>query len=227
MKRIVLPVAILAAGPAWAEDGGSEPLKALGGFAVVVLALLSVAYLRSIASRIARAIRQGPRALVGRQKLIVDMFKSGVLYRDGVFESVLAPGSHWIRPKGAHLVNVDMRPQVLRFNEVATTADHLRVELRVVARVQIRDARAAFESATNYREEFVAQIQSAIKKLAQERTLKDLHLRQAEFNLAGQILAGSLIQPAGAECIGFELLHTESAGEPPGKDDREIGFRAR
>ena len=90
----------------------------------------------------------------------------------------------------------------------------------------IRDARAAFESATNYREEFVAQIQSAIKKLAQERTLKDLHLRQAEFNLAGQILAGSLIQPAGAECIGFELLHTESAGEPPGKDDREIGFRA-
>jgi hypothetical protein len=54
IEILVFLAAFFAAAPAWADDAGSEPLKAVGGFVVIVLALICVAYLGRLASRIGR-----------------------------------------------------------------------------------------------------------------------------------------------------------------------------
>jgi uncharacterized membrane protein YqiK len=225
MNRFVFLAVLFAATQALADDGGSDALKAFGGFGIIVIALLSIAYLRRLVQNLATAIQQGPRALLGLQRVLVDTFQNGVLYRNGAFERVLTPGVHWIRPKGARMVTVDMRPQVFQIALVAISADRMRVELRAIARVQVADARAAVESATNYRDELVARLQSTLKNLAGEWSFRDIHLRQADFNRAVQTLAGAAIQSAGAACISFELMNAESGTEAPAREEREIGFR--
>ncbi|WP_078292747.1 slipin family protein [Mycobacterium sp. D16R24] len=45
------------------------------------------------------------------QKVTIMEWQRGVLYREGVFEAVLAPGVHYTRPRTDTLVTVDMRTQ--------------------------------------------------------------------------------------------------------------------
>lgn len=226
IEILVFLAALFAAAPAWADDAGSEPLKAVGGFVVIVLALICVAYLGRLASRIGRAVREGPRALVGLEKLVIGAFQNGVLYRNGSFARVLTPGTHWINPKVFRVAIVEMRPEVLQTTQGVTTSDRIRVLLRSSARVQIRDPRAAVESARNHQAELQAQLQSAIRKVAIEWTFRDLHQRQKEFNAAVHETVNAQILHAGAECIDFELLDAESSRELPDDEPREIGFQA-
>jgi hypothetical protein len=163
--------------------------------------------------------------VLGRRKLVIDVFKSGVLYRNGVFEKVLPTGVHWVNTKDIRVIAVEMRPQVLRMAEVMATSDRRRVRLSMLIRLQIADARAAVESAANFHDEHVALVLAAIRKLALAWSFRDLNIRPAEFSEAGHAAAGDALKASGGRCISFELLEVESLGELPETDDRDIGFK--
>ena len=163
--------------------------------------------------------------VLGRRRLIIDTFKSGVLYRNGVFEKILPTGTHWISIKDLRVIAVETRPQVLRMAEVMATSDRRRVRLSMLMRLQIADARAAVESAVNFHDEHAALALAAIRKLALAWTFRDLNLHQSDFSAAGLGAVGEALRASGGRCISFELLEVESLGELPETDERDIGFK--
>jgi regulator of protease activity HflC (stomatin/prohibitin superfamily) len=224
--RLAFLLTLFTADCAWADDDGSDYLKAAGGFGVLVLAIIGVVFLRRIVVRLSAAVGQGPRALLGQQKVIIDTFKSGVLYRNGAFERVLPAGSHWINMKNARVLAVDMRPQVMRLNEAVLTADRRRARVNITVRFQVADVRAAVECATDYREEYLSLIRGAARSLALSRTFRDLNLHQAEFDEAGKNTSDQLLQAVGGHCVSFELSDVDLMGEIAETEDRDIGFKA-
>jgi regulator of protease activity HflC (stomatin/prohibitin superfamily) len=169
--------------------------------------------------------KKGPRALLGQEKIIVNPFDNVVVYRKGSFERVLSPGVYWLSTKNARLVPIDTRPEVLPIAQGAITADRVPVVLRCLARVQIKDARSAVECGKDYHGEVFAILQSTIKETGQKWNLKDLYLRQNEFSADAQRLAQQSVGAIGIDCFSFELLQTESSGELPDFDQKDIGFR--
>jgi regulator of protease activity HflC (stomatin/prohibitin superfamily) len=224
--RLAFLLALLAAGPAWAAEDDSDILKAAGGFGIIVLAIIGVVFLRRIVFRLSAALGQGPRALLGQQKVIIDTFKSGILYRSGVFERTLPAGAHWINMKNARAIAVDMRPQVMRLVESVLSADRRRARVSVTVRFQVADVRAAVECATDYREECLSLIRGAARALALTRTFRELNLHQAEFNEAGKTASDRALNAVGGRCLSFELSDVDLVGEIAETEDRDIGFKA-
>lgn len=67
------------------------------------------------------------------QKVTIMQWQRGVLYRDGVFESVLEPGVHYTRPRTDTLVIVDMRTQSIQVaGQDVLTADGFTVKMSAV-----------------------------------------------------------------------------------------------
>ena len=187
---------------------------------VFVVAIICVFLVLAI-----RAKRFGIRSFLGQKKVVIDAYKNGVLYRNGAFERVLPAGVHWINIKGVKITPVEMRPQVVRLAEAATTADRRRSRLTMLMRIQVVDAGAADQCSANYRDEHLSLILAAIRKLALSWNYRDLHLRQAEFSTEGHTVANAALKASGGACISFEVLEVESLGEAPGTDFRDVGFQ--
>ncbi len=225
MGQLFFTAILLAARPAAAADD-TNVLHAFGGFGIIVLAILAVVALRRLVGRLSLAAAMGPRALFGQQKVVIDTFDRGVLYRDGRFETVLPAGTHWINPKGARIETIDTRPLVLSLGEAAATADRRRARLTVIARIQVVDPRAAVESSTIYRDEYVLLITAAVRKLAAAWTFRDLNLHQAEFAEAARAASDESLLAVGGRCVSFDISEIDLVGDLPDTDERDIGFRA-
>lgn len=206
-----------------ARSAQAEAIGPVDGFAFTMLALFLLA---GAWWWLVVLLKKGPRALLGRERMVVNAFESVVAYRDGAFERVLTPGIHWVNPRHAQFIKVDLRPEVFQIAQGTTTADRMAANLRCTARVQIRDPRAAVERAKDYRAEVYASLQSIIKKMGEERTLRELLMRQDEFNAAAKALATQSVSAVGVECVGFELLHAESSSQLPDLETKDVGFRS-
>jgi regulator of protease activity HflC (stomatin/prohibitin superfamily) len=168
--------------------------------------------------------KRGPRALLGYEQVVVQPFESVVVYRGGVFDRILSPGIQWISSKNRHLIRVDMRPAVFQIVQGLVTSDQLLANLRCLARIQVVDPKAIVEGTQNYRDEVCARLQSIVKTMGKQRTFKDLHLNQDEFNSTAQKLATQAIRDIGCECAGFELLEAQSAGALTELEGKTMGF---
>lgn len=168
--------------------------------------------------------KKGPRALLGHEQVVVHPFENIVLYRRGVFDRILSPGVYWIWPKNRNLIRIDMRPTVLQIAQGLVTSDQLLANLRCMARIQVKDPKALIEGTQNYRDEVCARLQSVVREMGKQRTFKDLHLNQDEFNLTAQNLATQTIRDIGCECARFELLEAQSAGALTELKDKQVGF---
>jgi regulator of protease activity HflC (stomatin/prohibitin superfamily) len=168
--------------------------------------------------------KKGPRALLGYDKVIVHPFENIVLYRRGVFDRILSPGVHWIWPKNGNLIRIDMRPAVLQIAQGLVTSDQLLANMRCMARIQVKDPKAVIEGTQNYRDEVCARLQSMVRAMGKQRTFKDLHLNQDEFNSTAQKLATQAIHDIGCACTGFELLEAQSAGALTELEGKKMGF---
>ena len=169
-------------------------------------------------------VKRGPWALLGYDPVVVHKFETVVVYKNGTFNRILPPGMHWIRMKDPQLIRVDTRPEVCQIAQGTITSDRVPVTLRCVARFQISDAKTAVEATQNYRNEVYARTQSIIKRLGEQRTLKDLHQEHDRFNQAAQKLAADAIRDVGCTCIDLELLDAESSGALPDLDSKSVGF---
>jgi uncharacterized membrane protein YqiK len=135
------------------------------------------------------------------------------------------PGIHWVWPKNGNLIRVDMRPAVLQIAQGLVTSDQRLANLRCMARIQVKeDAKAVIEAAQNYQNEVCARLQSVVRVMVKQRTFKDLHLNQDEFNSTAQKLAAQAIQDIGCACTGFELLEAQSGGALTELEGKQIGF---
>ena len=168
--------------------------------------------------------KKGPQALLGYEQLVVHPFETVVVYRGGVFDRILSPGIHWISSKNRHLITVDMRPAVFQIAQGLVTSDQLLANLRCMARIQVTDPKAVVEGTQSYRDEVCARLQSIVKAIGKQRTFKDLHLNQDEFNSTARKLATEAIRGIGCECAGFELLEAQSAGALTELEGNKMGF---
>jgi regulator of protease activity HflC (stomatin/prohibitin superfamily) len=117
-----------------------------------------------------------------------------------------------------------MRPAVFQIVQGLVTSDQLLANLRCMARIQVMDPKAVVEGTQNYRDEVSARLQSIVKAIGKQRTFKDLHLNQDEFNSTAQKLATQAIRDIGCECAGFELLEAQSAGALTELEGKTMGF---
>jgi len=196
-------------------------LDVAGGVAFVFLVIALVA---GAWGWVLVLFKKGPRALLGSEQVVVHPFESVVLYRRGVFDRILSPGIHWISPKNRNLIRIDMRPAVLQIAQGLVTSDQLLANLRCMVRIQVTDPKAVIEGTQNYRDEVCARLQSVVRMMGKQRTFKDLHLNQDEFNSTAQKLATQAIRDIGCECAGFELLEAQSAGTLTELEGKKVGF---
>jgi len=117
-----------------------------------------------------------------------------------------------------------MHPAVFQIAQGLVTSDQLLANLRCMARIQVMDPKAVVEGTQNYRDEVSARLQSIVKAMGKQRTFKDLHLNQDEFNSTAQKLATQAIRDIGCECAGFELLEAQSAGALTELEGKTMGF---
>jgi regulator of protease activity HflC (stomatin/prohibitin superfamily) len=186
--------------------------------------ILIVALLVGAWAWILLLFKKGPRALLGYDQVVIHQFESAILYKNGVFDRILVPGVHWTSLKNRMMVKVDMRPEVVQIAQGAVTSDYSPVLLRCVARIQVKDPRAAIESAQNYRHEAYVRLQSVVKTIANQRSFRDLQIEHDAFNAVAQKHATEAIANIGCECIGFELLQAEPSGSLADLDDKKMGF---
>lgn len=168
--------------------------------------------------------RKGIRGLAGYDRVIVQPFESVLLYKSGRFETALSNGDHWIRARNLQLVRIDMRPEVYRITQNAISSDHFAVNLLYVARAQIVDPRASFESTKNYRDDIFVRLQSVVKNVCGQKPRLEIQMNHDGFSKSAQNAANLALHDLGCECLTFELLQTDSVGAVADLDDKRMGF---
>src|SRR5688572_17108881 len=127
-------------------------------WASVFYAVLGICLLLGAWAWLLLFIRKGPRALLGYEKVVLNQFENAAVYKDGHFERILEPGVHWVQSSNRRLTLVDVRPEVYRIDQTCVTSDHFTAAVRYVARVRIRDPRAAISISQNHKEEVAARL---------------------------------------------------------------------
>jgi regulator of protease activity HflC (stomatin/prohibitin superfamily) len=190
-------------------------------FSLIVIAVIAGAW-----AWISTLFRKGIMALLGFDRVCVQQFETVLLYRNGRFEKALPPGRHRIRAGSRQLARIDRRPEVFRFAQGAVSADRIAVNLVYVARTQIVDPRAAFESTQNYRDEISIRLQSVVKAVCSRKPRLEIQLDHQSFSNSAQKAANQVLRAIGCECLTFELLQVDAAGPIAELDDRRMGFAA-
>lgn len=190
-------------------------------FSLIVIALIAGAWawLQSL-------FRKGITGLLGFDRVCVQQFETVLLYRNGRFEKALTPGRHRIRAGSRQLARIDLRPEVFRFTQGAVSADRFAVNLIYVARTQIVDPRAAFESTQNYRDEIYIRLQSIVKAVCSRKPRLEIQMDHQSFSNSVQKAASQVLRSIGCECLTFELLQVDSTGPVAELDNRRMGFTA-
>jgi regulator of protease activity HflC (stomatin/prohibitin superfamily) len=168
--------------------------------------------------------KKGPRALLGFERVIVQQFENVLLYKNGAYEKSLMPGAHWLRVGGRQVIRVDMRPEVYRLAQGAVSSDHCAINLLCIARTQITNPRASFESSKNYRDEIFVRLQSVLKAVCLQNSRLEIQTSHDDFNKAAQIAANLTLRDIGCECVGFEILQAEATGAVADLDEKRMGF---
>ncbi|OCK61971.1 hypothetical protein LMTR3_29365 [Bradyrhizobium sp. LMTR 3] len=165
-------------------------------------------------------------AWLGFERVCVQSFETVLLYRNGWFEKALPPGRHRIRASSGQLARIDLRPEVFRFTQGAVSADRLAINLVYVARTQIIDPRAAFESTQNYRDEIFIRVQSVVKAVCSRKSRLEIQMDHQSFGNSAQKAASQVLRSIGCECLSFELLQVDSTSPIAELDNRRVGFAA-
>ncbi|WP_157088782.1 SPFH domain-containing protein [Bradyrhizobium jicamae] len=166
-------------------------------------------------------------ALLGFEQVCVRQFETVLLYRNGRFEKALTPGRHNVRANGRQLARIDLRTEVFRLTQNAVSADSFAVSLIYVARTQIVDPRASFESTQNYRDEICMRLQSVVKAMCSRKPRLDIQTDHQSFSHSVQKAANQVFRSIGCECLTFELMQVETAGPAIELDNRRTGLAAR
>ena len=192
----------------------------------IALSLIVIAVIAAAWAWISTLFRKGIMALLGFEQVCVRQFETVLLYRNGRFEKALTPGRHRIRAGSRQLARIDRRPEVFRFTQGAVSADRFAVNLVYVARTQIVDPRASFESTQNYRDEVFIRLQSVVKAVCSRKPRLEIQMDHQSFSNSAQKAASQVLRAIGCECLTFELLQVDSSGPVVDLDNRRMGFAA-
>jgi regulator of protease activity HflC (stomatin/prohibitin superfamily) len=167
---------------------------------------------------------KGVMGLFGFDRIIVQQFENVLIYKDGDFERSLTPGAYWIHARNRQLIRIDLRPEVYRLGQGVISSDHFAINVLYVARAQISDPRASFETTKNYRDDIVVRLQSVVKRVCSEKTRMQTQTNHQDFDDSARQAANLALRDIGCECVSFELLQAEPTGAVSELDDRRVGF---
>jgi hypothetical protein len=192
----------------------------------IAFSLIVIAAIASAWAWISTLFRKGIMALLGFERVCVQQFETVLLYRNGRFERALPPGRHRISTSSRQLARIDRRPEVFRFTQGAVSADRFAINLVYVARTQIVDPRASFESTQNYRDEISIRLQSVVKAVCSRKPRLEIQMDHQNFNNSVHKAANQVVRAIGCECLTFELLQVDSTGPIVELDHRRMGYAA-
>ena len=192
----------------------------------IAFSLIVIAAIASAWAWISTLFRKGIMALFGFERVCVQQFETVLLYRNGRFERALPPGRHRISAGSRQLARIDRRPEVFRCTQGAVSADRFAINLVYVARTQIVDPRASFESTQNYRDEISIRLQSVVKAVCSRKPRLEIQMDHQNFNNSVNKAANLVLRAIGCECLTFELLQVDSAGPIVEFDHRRMGYAA-
>lgn len=108
-------------------------------------------------------------------KVVVREWESVLVYRDGRLEKTLPPGRHRLLRRRRDLVRFDLRTSLLAVpGQELLTADGLSAKVSLLARVQVVDARLAWESVQDSAADAYAALHLALRTEVAARTLDEL-----------------------------------------------------
>ncbi len=139
------------------------------------------------------------------KKVVVREFEIGLLYRNGKFVKMLAPGKHRFFGEKNTFVVVDLRARTLALGgQEILTADHLGVKISLVLSYRIVDAAKALHEVMDCHSHVYSLVQIALRTAAGKMTMEDLMTKRVD--LSKELIEG--VQTA-AKAIGVEVLLIE------------------
>lgn len=134
------------------------------------------------------------RGLAIKRITIFD-YQRGVLYRDGVFARVVAPGSHWTSRR-TQIFPVDLRKQLMQLpgQEILTT-DSITLKVSAVVEYAVTDATLSLHASANLTGALYSLAQQALRSAVADLPLE----RLIASRTAVDTLMQTLLLPGAAE----------------------------
>lgn len=195
--------------------------------AVLISILMSLVWLMFFIKFVAWIWRVvGPAILrrVSREVLKVEATHVGLLYRDGVFQQILDPGSHRFWGRRYTLRLVDVRPWVFRSDQVLQTADGSQIVLIWSMVATVADPRLLYESCQNHNEELLAWLRLKVREVCAALTLPQIRVSVDVIGDRAMELIVDGLRQSGLDCSRFALEEIrlpppDSLVEPPAETE--------
>jgi regulator of protease activity HflC (stomatin/prohibitin superfamily) len=136
------------------------------------------------------------------QHVTIHEYQQGLLYRDGRFQRVLAPGGHWLLRGGTTVRPVDTRLAFYSLSgQELVTADGVAVKISLALQQRVVDAPTAIHAVSDYTQATYTIAQVALREVVAGLTVEEVLQRRTE--IGAEVLA-RCVEPIRA--LGVELL---------------------
>lgn len=160
------------------------------------------------------------------KKHVVFEYERGLLYVNGRFKKVLAPGKFLCLAKRSIITKVDIRPRfrVIKGQEVLTS-DGITVKLAVATEYEIKDPGVAINEIACYEDALHTTVQLNLRRLINVRTAEELLTIKGEIGKKLSESSGPEIERFGLNLKSAELKDIMFPGEL--KDVFSLELKAR
>lgn len=137
-----------------------------------------------------------------RDRVIINDFERGLLYRDGQLQRLLMPGTYSIRPTTEYVQRVDLRLQTITVvGQEVLTADNISLKISLAGTYRVAEPQRALTEVASYFDSLYLLLQMEARDLIGSLEIDELLARRQE-------MAALLLERAApkAAAFGLELL---------------------
>ena len=127
-------------------------------------------------------------------RTIIMEFQAGLLYRNGRFRRLLAPGRYWLFRPNDTVIKVDVRPKLASVTgQEVVTADGVSLKLSLACRYQVVQPDVAINKVEDYQQALYQVLQLSLREIVSSSTGDELIKGRREL---GERLMALASQPA-------------------------------
>lgn len=148
------------------------------------------------------------------KSVIVYEFQRGLRYRNGHFETVLAPGRYWVFGGSTVITVVDIRPTFVSLvGQEVLTSDGVPVKVSVAANYEVVDPALAVNRQSNYTQACYLVLQLVIREIISGLDADDLIANRGGFAEKLKNLADPEMKGLGLKLISANLKDVMVSGD--------------
>jgi regulator of protease activity HflC (stomatin/prohibitin superfamily) len=141
-------------------------------------------------------------SLLAGRRITVFEHERGLLYRNGIYQRTLGPGSYWVNRISQVIQKVDVRARpVTIVGQEVLSADNVSIKVSLAVLFRIADPYLAVVGSTSFQEQVYLQLQVHLRDLISAVPIEELLEKRKD--IGGQLLEVSKEEAAR---LGIELL---------------------